>query len=113
MKLQIDTNAKVIRIEEAVNFYELCQMVKKLFPNDMWKEFNIETTVIQNWTSPIIIKEYPIYPVNPYPMNPLQPPFLPYIHCQSGIHTENGYGSHRTTYGLNPGVFNVDCQAKN
>lgn len=63
MKLQIDISLKVIRLEEPTNFYELCEMLQKLFPNDLWKEFKIDTTVINNWNSPIIIKEYPIYPI--------------------------------------------------
>ena len=115
MKLQIDTNAKVIRIEELVNIAEFFTMVKKLFPNDLWKEFKLETNVINNWNSPIIIKEYPVYPQNPfYPYNPLQPPYQPtWITCKTGIHTENGYGSQKTTYDLNPGVFNLDLQAQN
>lgn len=38
MKLQIDTGAKSIKIEENVKFPKLIDTLKKLFPNNEWKE---------------------------------------------------------------------------
>jgi len=113
MKIQLDTNLKRIKIEEPVNLAEFFTMIKKLLPNDLWKDFELETNVINNWTNPIVIKEYPIYPQNPYPLNPPFPNQPYWITCQSGIHAEKGFASNETTYNLKAGVFNIDCQAKN
>lgn len=111
MKLQINTTDKTIKIEESVNVYEFFQMIQNLFPNNLWKDFKLETNVINNWSNPIIIKEYPIYPVNPFPYNP---PYNPtWVTCQTGVHAENGFASSKTTYNLNPGIFNIDCQVTN
>lgn len=58
MKLQIDTSAKTIKLEQSAKIPELLSVIKKLLPNE-WKEYTLETmTVINNWTNPII---YPIY----------------------------------------------------
>ena len=70
MKLQIDTTAKTIKIEESVNLGELIEKLKKILPNKQWKEYTIETTHIHNWTAPIVIENtipFPFtYPNKPY-----------------------------------------------
>jgi hypothetical protein len=77
MKIQIDTTSKKISLEESVNFKELIDIVSKLLPDDLWKEFTLETHTVINWQSPIIIKEpYPIYPT--YPVYPQPQPLTPY-----------------------------------
>lgn len=54
MKLQIDTSAKTIKLEESAKIPELLSVIKKLLPND-WKDYTLETmTVINNWTNPIV-----------------------------------------------------------
>lgn len=128
MKLQIDSTNKKITIQDPVNLSEFFEMVKGLFPNDMWKEFTLETNVINNWTNPIIIKEYPVYPsnplypinpplypqipINPYPQNPSAPPFVPWVTYGSYGSTEGTYGSEGSnSYSLNKGIFNVEVQA--
>lgn len=111
MKLSLDTIQKTITIEESVNLNEFYEMIKKLLPDDLWKDFKLETNVIQNWNSPIIIKEYPIYPIYPSPSLPYQPPY--WITCQTGTNIEGGFADTKTTYSLNSGVFNIDCQIKN
>lgn len=59
MKLQLDTENKTIKIEGDVEFNELLKVLKKLFPNGEWKEYTLKTsTVINNWSNPIVIKEY-------------------------------------------------------
>jgi len=68
MKLQLDTTNKTIVIEEEVNIGEFVNTLKKILPNDLWKEFKLGVNKIYNWTNPIIIKEYPAYPTYPtYP----------------------------------------------
>ena len=65
MKLQFDTTAKTIKIEEAVNLGELMEKLEMLLPNGQWKEYKLEVTLISNWGFPIII-EHPIPFTNPY-----------------------------------------------
>lgn len=65
MKIQLDTNAKTIKLEESVNIGELQELLEKFLPNGQWKEFKLETSVIHNWSNPIVIDRYvnrPLYP---------------------------------------------------
>ena len=67
MKIQLDTTAKTIKIEESVQIDTLIKTLKKLLPNNEWKKFTLEThTIIHNWNSPTIIREYPSYPRYPW-----------------------------------------------
>lgn len=86
MKLQIDTVAKTIKLEQSAKFSELLIVVKKLFPNDQWKEYTLDTcTVINNWTNPIVIDRWPIV----QPIIPSWNP-LPYDVCfGDGLTTKN------------------------
>jgi hypothetical protein len=74
MKLQIDTEALAIRLEENVNIAELVEVLKDLFPNDEWKSYTIETIFTE---IRIVEKEY--NPVYPYPwLTPTYPsPSIP------------------------------------
>lgn len=74
MKFQIDTTQKTIKIEEEVNLGELFEKLEIMFPNQLWKEYKLEVSVITNWTNPIIITNPPTYPY--YPTT--QPYYLPY-----------------------------------
>jgi hypothetical protein len=64
MKIQLDTKAKTIKVEEKVNLGEFIEAVQRLLPDGVWKEFSLEAnTVIHNWSYPIVIKDYqPYYP---------------------------------------------------
>ena len=64
MKLQIDTSAKVIKIEESVNFGELIEKIKKLLPNE-WKDYKLETDTVIQWRNPVVIQDWPLYPKYP------------------------------------------------
>jgi len=61
MNIQINTKEKTIKLAETVNLKELEEVLIKFFPNNEWREYNLETnTIINNWTSPIIIqRDYP------------------------------------------------------
>lgn len=68
MKLQLDTTNKTIKLESNVKISALLETLKKLFPNNEWKEFSLETNVtINNWNTPIVIqkeipwRQYPWY----------------------------------------------------
>ena len=67
MKIQIDTNEKMIAVEQNVNLDEFMKAVKKLFPNGEWKEYTIKTETTINWSNPIYIEIWqPMYPTYPY-----------------------------------------------
>jgi len=95
MKIQLDTIAKTIKIEEAVNLGELTTALEKLLPNGEWKEFKIEVNTTIAWTNPIVIER-------PYHPNPWEYPWITY---QSGGTVGN---SIEHIYTLNAGTFNVD-----
>lgn len=62
MKIQIDTTSKLIKVESKVKFDELIDSLNKLFPNEEWKNYELETNCIINWTYPVIVN-----PTTPYP----------------------------------------------
>ena len=131
MKIQItiqDEGIRTIKVEEKVNFGELINALEKLLPNGLWKEFELETNVTINWGTyqPIVIKEYPVWPV--YPGSPLpqtwpdRNPWWPSnpIYCGDYSVCDNT-GSKETipsftssnnisVKDLNQGVYNVDFQ---
>lgn len=62
MKIQLDTTAKTIKVEERVNLGQLIESLQQMLPRD-WKDFTIEAnTVIQRWRDPIYIEKY----IRPY-----------------------------------------------
>lgn len=68
MRIQIDTDNKIIRLEKDILLKTLIDQLNKLFPNRTWENFTLETSIINNWIEPI--KIYP-NPVNPtYPIYP-------------------------------------------
>lgn len=89
MKIQLDTTAKTIRVEETVNLGELIDALKALLPDNLWKTFKLETSSVIYWSNPIVI-ERPVYPyVNPYYPTPL--PWITYTdvnvpHIESGVY---------------------------
>lgn len=65
MKLKIDTSAKTIQVEQMVKLVELIEFVKKIFPNNEWKDYSIEAVqYIDNWYNPIYIPC--LQPYQPY-----------------------------------------------
>lgn len=63
MKIQIDTDKKVLRIESDVKLSELFDKLEKLFPDGTWRDYTLETDVQIQWTNPIYIdRYYPSYP---------------------------------------------------
>lgn len=71
MKLQLDTTNKTIQIEQDVNLQEMFDLLERLLPDGLWKEFTLIThqnTMIINSpiVTPIIIDRYPTYPTYPW-----------------------------------------------
>lgn len=115
MKITLDTKLKEIQLHEEVNAEELFSALENLLPNGLWKEFKIKTSVINNWTNPIVVPYTPIYPENPNPF-PLQPwaspstipcPNYPWITYGQNTGT-NDAGV--TFSSLNAGVYNVEFE---
>lgn len=67
MKLQIDFDKKIIRIQDTVKLHELIEHLDKLFPENKWKEFSLDTNTTIDWINPISI------PIMPY-IQPIQYP---------------------------------------
>lgn len=124
MKIQLDLNARTIKIEESVNLGEFVKAMKKLFANDEWKEFKIETnTTILNWGNPIVIDRYQVYP------QPFVQPSYPFwwqsptcicggtsagVTSVSGMSTvTNGDCSTVGAYTSNNGVYNLEIKNSN
>ena len=56
MRIKIDTESKVIQLEQSAKLTELFALVKKLFPNDEWKQYSLESVqTIYDWNRPIYI----------------------------------------------------------
>lgn len=56
MKLKIDTELKVIQVEQQCKLVELFDFVKKIFPDNEWKKYSIEAVpVIVSWYNPISV----------------------------------------------------------
>jgi len=47
MKLQLDTTNKIITLECNVNLGELTDLLEKMLPNGVWKEFTLEFNIIK------------------------------------------------------------------
>lgn len=67
MKLQIDTEAKTIKLEGNVNTEKLFRFLKGTFPKT-WGDFEICPEVINNttWINPIYVPYTPIHHWRPY-----------------------------------------------
>lgn len=66
MKIQIDTNAKTIKLESCEKLSALFDFLTKFFPDGEWEDYKLQTnTQIVNWGNPIIVQPSPIW-VNPY-----------------------------------------------
>jgi len=108
MKLQLDTTAKTIKLEEGVLLGEFFEKIMVILPNDSWKEFKLLAETKIEWINPypIIIKEiqpwvYPSYPV--YPVYPTYPWITWYG-------TTGEARGEIPAYTYNAGVYNIDIQ---
>jgi hypothetical protein len=87
MKIQLDTIAKVIKVEGTINLGEFFKAIKDLLPNDTWKEYKLETNTVINWY------RYPIYDYYPKPYNPYPWwPTITYTVVDNTTITEQGSG---------------------
>lgn len=56
MKIQIDTDKRIIKLESSSNLGKLIVFLKKILPNE-WSSYTLETNTIIKWESPIVYKE--------------------------------------------------------
>ena len=89
MKLQLDTDNKIVRIEESINLGTFVETLKTLLPNGTWKSFTLEVNNIINWGYPIIVERPTIY--EPYKVYP----WITYI-------------GDSTTLNYNSGTYNIE-----
>jgi hypothetical protein len=73
MKIQIDTNKKIIKIQEPVNLEDFMQRIKKMIPADELDEYVIEAS---EFMVSIPYTPTPVYPQ--YPAWPITPTYEPY-----------------------------------
>lgn len=113
MKIQLDLDNKRIKVEQEVNMGDFFNTIKKLLPDNLWKEFTFDPTVINNWSNPIIIKEYPTWPITSpsIPWHPNSPyPWITYgttsTPASAGDYSNQVMGG---KYQLQAGTFNLDC----
>lgn len=57
MKIQIDTESKMIRLEKQIELGTFFKYIKKLLPDGEWREYTLETNTIVNWQNPVVIRE--------------------------------------------------------
>jgi len=91
MKLQLDTEEKLITIEDSVIIGELLKVLKEILPNGLWKKYSIKSATIDNWYNPIYIRDY----TYPYPWYSI------------GTNVPNPY---EITFALSSGngIYNID-----
>ena len=95
MKIQLDTQAKTIKLEDRVKLDEFVKLLNKLLPQGEWKEFTLEAnTTINHWSNPVVIREYPRER-------------YPWIWYGDGL---NKHPVRKTeiSYSLNAGKFNIE-----
>lgn len=64
MKIQLDFDNKIIKVEDNVKFSELIKTLNKLFIKKEWMDFTLETsTVIYSWPNTTILREIPFRPL--------------------------------------------------
>lgn len=108
MKIQIDTDKKVLRLESDVNLGEFMSKIKVLFPDGQWKEYKLETNVEIQWSNPIYIDRW--VDMKPW-VNP-GPWVNPFIYCGGGGTVSSLTVNGTSTDSYTPqelGVYNVEC----
>ena len=98
MKLQIDLDNKIIRLEDKVNMGTLFSKMEEMFPDLKWREFDLETNTIINWVNPIQITP----PYNPSPSFPPQYPWIRYTTSYDNA------GDPKVKPVTKGGVYNID-----
>lgn len=94
MKIQLDTDNKIIKLDEKVNLGDFMDLLNTLLPFSKWREFTLETNTVINWDYPIVTQPTIINPYTPRPW--WEQPWITY-----GTTT-------KTEYSLNSGTYNIE-----
>jgi hypothetical protein len=104
MKIQLDTEKQTIKLEDSVLLSDLVKTLTRLLPNGEWKKFTLEThTVIEHWSSPIVIERY----TKPY--------WQPWYYYSSNTNVSDSniataeYKSNSQSFNLKSGVYNIEA----
>lgn len=54
MKIQIDTDNKIIKLESKENLGKLIAVISQMLEN--WQEYSIDSNTIINWSNPVVIE---------------------------------------------------------
>ena len=95
MKIQLDTTAKTIRVEQVISLGDFVDTLERLLPGGAWKSFKLETNTIINWGNPIYIDRWMPYTPYPWWQNPV-------IYCGDtvGTLTYSDNNTLATTYNI-------------
>ncbi len=98
MRIQLDTETKRIKVEQDILLSKLITTLDSLLPNKEWKKYTLEThTVINNWSSPTIIRERYVEPYQ-----------YPWITWMGASNTTNSLKS--ADYKVSAGVYNLEVK---
>lgn len=70
MKIQLDTVAKTIKIEENILLGEFIDKLKIILPKKEWRNFTLIPEVLKDWFNPIVIPYPGDYIIPTYPNQP-------------------------------------------
>ena len=87
MKIELDYDNKIIRLENQTKLSIFVEKIQKILPD--WKEWTLDTNTTINWNNPVVINPSPYIPVKPWWEHP-------YIWCDDGQTTVR-YFSDTTT----------------
>jgi len=95
MKIQLDTSAKTIKVENDIKIKDLIKTLKKLLPDD-WEDFELQTNVtINNWNTPIVVGGGWSRPLFPWYNETI---------CKSESDNKQ-----LCDYSLKAGTYNIEC----
>lgn len=106
MKIQIDTEKKVVKVKGATNLKSLFDWLKQCLPQGEWEEYTLETnTVFEN--TPITFPLNPLPQTTPYTPSPVTWPNTPTSPWQLGSIPTITFG------GSSSGTTTVQTNANN
>ena len=97
MKVELNTQEKIIKLTEPTNLGELFTFLEEILPDLKWREYSIEGNVeYHRPNNPIIVNPTPSY--IPYTPNPITNPWVTY--CTSNGKDVPGIGG--TSFTISP-----------
>ena len=70
MKIELDYDSKLIKLENKVELKKFVETIQKILPD--WEDWSLDTNTTINWTNPITINPpLPYIPIRPWWEQPL------------------------------------------